>query len=117
VIKGIVDRNGVPYIEVALAGKSYRSTIDTGFNGDFELPHSLRSFVNARWIFEAESMLAAGVTVQEDVYAVEFPFDGRVIEAESMFADSNDILIGTHLLRRYRLSINFVARTVRLQRI
>jgi hypothetical protein len=51
------------------------------------------------------------------VYAVDFPFDGRTVEAEATFSDSEDILLGTRLLRNYRLSINFVARTVRLQRL
>lgn len=108
-IVGIVDRKGVPCIEVAISGETYRATIDTGFNGDLELPNSVRTLVNPRWIFEAESTLAAGRAVSEDVYAVEFAFDGRMVEAEAAFADVDEVLIGTHLLRDYRLSIDFVA--------
>jgi predicted aspartyl protease len=117
VILGVVDKKGVPCIDVAIAGKFYRATINTGFNGDVELPDSLRPLVNPRWIFEAESMLAAGIPVSEDVYAVEFPWDGKMVDAEATFADVDEILIGTHLLRDYRLSIDFVARTVRAERL
>ncbi|HEY2414178.1 MAG TPA: hypothetical protein VGI40_18185 [Pirellulaceae bacterium] len=116
-IVGIVDRKGVPCIEVAIASQTYRATIDTGFNGDLELPRFLRPFVNPRWIFEAESTLAAGMSVSEDVYAVEFSFDGRMVETEATFADVDEVLIGTRLLRDYRLSIDFVARTVRAERL
>jgi hypothetical protein len=70
-----------------------------------------------RWEFKAVSALAADVKVKEDVYSVRFPFDGRVIEAEATFARGNEILIGTGLLRDDRVTINFVSRTVRLQRV
>jgi predicted aspartyl protease len=116
-ITGAVTTDGVPVINVKVAGAEFLGVIDTGFNGDLELPRQLRGQVNARFLCRAESLLAGGVKIDDEVYVVDFPFDGRNIRAQATFADSVEILIGTHLLRGHRLSINFVARTVRLQRL
>ena len=56
-------------------------------------------------------------TIEESVYLVDFPFDGRVIQAEATFVANHEILIGTHLLREYRLSINFVNQAVALEKV
>lgn len=60
--------------------------------------------------------LAGGQSVEEDVYLVDFPFDGRVVQAEVTFVYGSRILIGTRLLREYSLHINFVSRTIQLER-
>ena len=55
--------------------------------------------------------------VEEYLYLVDFPFDGRVVQAEATFVSGNRILIGTRLLREYSLQINFVNKTVHLERV
>ena len=55
--------------------------------------------------------------LEETVYLVDFPFDDKVIEAEATFVPSSEMLIGTHLLREYRLLINFASRTVEFERV
>ncbi len=92
------------------------ATIDTGFNGDLELPVSLRGFVNARYLGRVTATLAAGLSATEEVYSVDFLFDGVELQAEATFVDSNQILIGTHLLRHYQLGIDFVRGVVELER-
>jgi hypothetical protein len=47
----------------------------------------------------------------------DFPFDGRTVHAETSFVPGNEILIGTQLLRPYRLEIHFPERTVLLDRV
>jgi len=116
-ITGTVTLDGVPTIALHVAGSTYSGVIDTGFNGDLELPERLRSQVNARLLCRAKSLLAGGITIDEELYLVDFPFDGKRFRSHATFVDGEDILIGTRLLRDYRLSINFVARTVRLQRL
>ena len=86
--------------------------IDTGFNGYLELPESLRSAVKAQFIGHLESALAAGQTILEENYVVEFPFDGETLEIEATFAPGDEILIGTSLLRNHRLEIDFRERFV-----
>jgi hypothetical protein len=48
---------------------------------------------------------------------VDFPFDGGTLRVNATFAQVSEILIGTRLLRDYRLEIDFPARTVQLERI
>ena len=115
-ILGTVSADGVPTITLLVAGQDRSVIIDTGFNGDLELPNDLRDSLNARYVGRVTSALAGGQILEEDVYVVEFPFDGRTIQAEATFVSGSHILIGTHLLREYRLQINFVHKTVQLVR-
>jgi predicted aspartyl protease len=116
-IVGRVMPPGVPTISLPVGGQPVPAVIDTGFNGDLELPAALARDVHPRFLGRGESLLAAGQTVDEDHFLVDFPFDGQVIEATATFVGSGVILIGTRLLQNYRLEINFVARTVLLERV
>jgi predicted aspartyl protease len=116
-ISGTVSDDGVPTVRLTVAGKYWTAIVDSGFNGDLELPSALRQHVNARFLHETISQLASNVSVVEELYLVDFPFDHQTIEAEATFVEGQEILIGTHLLQRHRLTINFVARTVRIQRV
>jgi predicted aspartyl protease len=90
--------------------------IDTGFNGDLELPAGLRDSFNGRYIGCWTAALAGGQSVEEDVFIVDFPFDGQTVVAEATFVAGSEILVGTHLLREYSLRIDFVSKTVLLER-
>jgi len=68
VIVGSIASEGVPIILVTVAGTSWPAIIDTGFNGDLELPANLLPFVNARFLRRNGSLLAAGQTVSSAVY-------------------------------------------------
>jgi predicted aspartyl protease len=103
-------------INVDVGGHRWRATIDTGFNGELELPEQLRSYVNARLIGQVISLLAANQRIEEDAFLVDFPFDGRTVEAQATFVDGADILIGTHILEAYRLTIDFPAKTVVIEK-
>ena len=93
------------------------STVDTGFNGDLELPDALRAFVNPQFSGQTESILAGGQTILEDYYEITFSFDGRTVLAEATFVPGNEILVGTGLLEQYRLEIDFLRGTVLLERV
>jgi clan AA aspartic protease len=116
VIRGVVSAAGVPTVTLSVAGRDWPATIDTGFNGDLELPQDLREAVNARHVGRVTASLAGGQSVEEDVFIVDFPFDGRTIRAEATFVSGSQILIGTHLLREYALQIDFTRKTVVLER-
>ncbi|MCS6859572.1 MAG: hypothetical protein NZT92_04535 [Abditibacteriales bacterium] len=116
-IVGRVTSDDVPVITLVVAGQTWAVIIDMGFNGDLELPVVLRAFLNARFAGRVRSLLAAGQSIVEDRYLVDFPFDGQTVVAVATFVPGDEILIGTNLLRAYRLEINFVARTVLLERV
>lgn len=79
-ILGVVSVQGLPTIILPIAGQDWPATIDTGFNGDLELPDALRDTLNAHFVGRATVALAGGQSVEEDVYLVDFPFDGRVVQ-------------------------------------
>ena len=116
-ITGRVTEEGVPVVMLPVAGQLWPGIIDTGFNGDVELPERLRPVVQARFIGRMASLLASGQRMEEDLYLVEFPFDGQVVQAEATFVPNGDILLGTRLLRSYRLEIDFPAQSVVLQAV
>jgi predicted aspartyl protease len=117
VIAGKVSADGVPFISIPISGQEWQATIDTGFNGELELPEGLRSSITIPYIGQTRFSLAAGQTSIEDTYLVNFPFDGKVLVAEATFTPGSDILIGTGLIRDYKLIVNFPNRTLSLERV
>lgn len=115
-IEGIVDEKGLPVVTLLIAGQEWKATIDTGFNGDLELPYALGPHVSARFFGRGLSYLAGGQSLEEEHYLVDFPFDGRVVRALATFVTGDEILIGTHLLTDYHLLINFPTAEVKLER-
>ena len=115
-ILGVVSVHGLPTIILPIAGRDWPATIDTGFNGDLELPEDLRGPLNGQFVGRATAALDGGQSVEEELYLVDFPFDGRIVQAEATFVSGSRILIGTRLLREYSLRINFISRTVELER-
>lgn len=59
-IQGVVSLNGLPMIQVQVANQEWAATIDTGFNGDLELPEALRALVNAEYQGPLTFALAGG---------------------------------------------------------
>jgi len=116
VIIGHVSDDGVPVIALELDGQTWSAIIDTGFNGDVELPNALRGKLNDQPAGRLRSALAGGRIIEEDAYSVEIPFDGRSYRAIATFVSDPQMLIGTNLLRQHELQIGFANRTVRLKR-
>ena len=115
-ITGHVSDDGVPVITLEVVGQAWRAVIDTGFNGDLELPASLRGQLNDQPAGRLRSALAGGRIVEEDAYLVDFHFDGHSYQAIATFVTDPQILIGTNLLRQYHLQVRFASRTVSLER-
>jgi predicted aspartyl protease len=114
-ITGHVTEDGVPVINLVIAGKTWLPIIDTGFNGDLELPSALQGQLNDRQVGRLKSTLAGGQVIEEDAHLVEFPFDGRILQATATFVPDSPMLIGTNLLREYFLQIHFTTRTLQLE--
>ena len=107
-IRGIVTQEGEPVIDLDVSGQKWKAIIDTGFNGDLELPESLGDKFHKTHAGFFTSFLAGGRKVRESLYNIRFPFEGRIVNAEVAFAPVDSILIGTRLLKDYRLEIDFV---------
>jgi predicted aspartyl protease len=116
-IIGTVTELRVPIVELTVAGQSWEAIVDSGFNGDLELPIELKSALNCRFIGPQISILAGDQRIEEDAYEVEITFDDKLMRAEATFVVGRQILIGTRILRSHRLEIDFPARSVRLTRV
>jgi len=114
---GETDETGTPIIRLSIADQEWIATIDTGFNGDLELPEQLADVFTAEYAGESSTTVGGGVVIEEELYDIVFPFDGTTVKAWAEFASTDGILIGTGLLRDYRLEINFVTGTVLLERV
>jgi len=114
-MKGVI-ADGCPVTELKIAGKVWKTIIDTGFNSDLELPIELFDIVAIRFRHEGESMLAGDVTIVQEFYEVQIPFDGEMVHAIASFVEGNTILLGTGLLMQYVLHIDFPDGTVSLER-
>ena len=115
-IRGNVSEDGIPSIAITIDGDQRTAIIDTGFNGDLELPEALRTKVNARYAGQITSALAGGQMIEERAYVVDFPFDGELRPATATFVAGSGILIGTNLLRKHQLRIGFLSKVVELER-
>jgi predicted aspartyl protease len=115
-IVGTVTADGVPVIEVEVGSQRWRAIIDTGFNGELELPDPLRLHLNPQFVGRVTSLLAANQRIEEDVFLVDFPFDGWTVRVQATFVDGEEILIVTRLLRDYLLRIDFPARSAILEK-
>ncbi len=113
VIEGHINEHGAPLIPLRLAEQDWLAMVDTGFNGGLELPKSLADVLDAESFGIVESRLAAGIVVTEEVFLVELEFDGQREFTPTTFAAVNHVLIGTRLMRRHRLELDF---PVRLER-
>jgi predicted aspartyl protease len=115
VIRGNVEE-GVPLIKLKVADQDFTAIVDTGFNGDVELPLSLKPLLSSMYIGKTTSYLAGGQSIVEDTYLLKLPFDGREIEVEATFVADKYVLIGTSLLKQHRLEVNFLERSVAIER-
>jgi predicted aspartyl protease len=116
VISGTVSEEGVPASTIKVALQEWTAVLDTGFNGDLELPLALRGKFNDQPVGRVKSALAGGQIIEEDAYLVDFSFDDRIVPAVATFVASSQILIGTNLIREYHLQIRFASRVVQLDR-
>jgi len=115
-MQGVVSPRGLPTVLLHDGGISLPATVDTGFKGDLELPLVLRDQVPGRWIGRIRSRLADGRVIEEDNFGLELTFDGEAVRAQATFAPVKHALIGTRLLRRHRLEIEFRSGSVLLQK-
>ena len=114
-IEGTVTDDGVPIVTLRVGHHDWPAVIDTGFNGDLELPEALRVILQPRFKGQFHSLLAAGQTILEDTFEVQLSFDGESVLAEATFSNSHEILLGTGLLHCHHLEIDFPAKTARLE--
>jgi predicted aspartyl protease len=116
-LEGVVDDSGLPTLELEIGGRLWKAVVDTGFNGDLELPYAIGPYVEAEFIGTGLFALGGGQQSVEETYRVQIPFDGALVGGEATFVNGDTILLGTGLLHQHHLQVNFVTCSVSLERV
>lgn len=115
-IKGKVNRNDEPEIPLRLHLNKKRQTflaiIDTGFNGHINIPEAFIKRTNWQEIGVEEYELASGEYMEARVFSGFVYFDKKLLNIPVLAAKSNDVLIGTKLLKNSVLVVDFKNETV-----
>ena len=111
-IEGIVNNFDEPIIKLDIClsnnnSKKVNAIIDTGFNGYISIPTTLIEASNWDFLGTEEYELANGDIVEEKVYLGKIVFDGDELQVFSLTNRTNDVLIGTKVLKNKILKINF----------
>ena len=115
-LKGRVNRYGEPVISIQLILRNrlanLTAVIDTGFNGYLNVPRRLlrqsKLLANGTEKFE----IATGALVEQEIYLGQVIFDGQRSPVYTVATEAQDILIGTKVLRRKTLVVNFRTKQV-----
>jgi predicted aspartyl protease len=70
-IQGVVSENGEPTIPLQVASVTCRVIVDTGFNGDLQLPAEFRNKIPAEYAGRTVWLLANNETLEEDTFLVQ----------------------------------------------
>lgn len=110
---GSVDASREAHLQIQFSnGKSVDCVLDTGFDGALMLPRALADELALVPLGSTECKLAGSTRVTLDVALGEIIWLGEQRAAEVIISDDADMLIGTELLNRTELTINYVACTV-----
>jgi len=116
-VRGTLRSTGSPVVPLEIAGQVFEAVIDTGFEGGLQLPNIFISILNPVFAGRQRYELPDGSVLISDLYDVVVILDGIGLDLRTQFSQSDEILLGTDALKDYRLEINFVARTVLLERM
>jgi clan AA aspartic protease len=88
--------------------------VDTGFSGELCLPTQIAVQLGLELIGEELIELADGTQKQQLVFTGSVRFFGEIHKVEIMLTNSGDALIGTRLVNKYKLSIEFPGARVKV---
>lgn len=115
-LEGRVTASGEPVVPIHLILQKRPSRvsalIDTGFNGYLSVPRPLLLRGGWQAIGTEEFEIATGSIVELEIYLCEVLIEGRRSSVYTIATDAGDILIGTKLLRRNILTVNFRTKRV-----
>jgi len=115
-LKGRVNRYGEPVISIQLILRNrlanLTAVIDTGFNGYLNVPRRLLRQSKLLAIGTEKFEIATGALVEQEIYLGQVIFDGQRSPVYTVATEAQDILIGTKVLRRKTLVVNFRTKQV-----
>lgn len=89
--------------------------IDTGFSGELCVSHQHIDVMSLEFSYVDRYELADGTIVAKDVFVGRAEFDGHQRDVDVIITDSPDNLIGGSMLQAHVLTVDYPARTIRLE--
>ena len=112
-IDGYFNLSDEPVIELDVSSSRIELLVDTGFNGSLIIPSQIANRLNLKFEGPEEFQSVTGETFLADAYSVEVDWLGRRIRvAVASSKDVKEAILGGHMLRGCRLSIDYGRRTV-----
>lgn len=115
------DSRNHPKIKLAVSGTKQRNfleaILDTGFDGYLSLPISLAVTLGIELTAIIPVEYADGRRSQEMVFSVKMYFDGKEETVPATLTAGSEALVGTSLLAKHELRINFPRKKISLQKI
>jgi hypothetical protein len=72
-MSGALTPEGTPTLLLNIAGQDWVAVIDTGFDGDLELPDVLAQHFPGVSLGPQKAILAGGVIVTDEIFLIDFP--------------------------------------------
>lgn len=116
-VQGALRPRGTPVVPIEVAGQTYEAILDTGFEGGLQLPDVFQPIVGGNFVVREPIQYADGRIGHVDVFDVVVRFDGEDQVMRTQYADTDELILGVEALKDYRLDINFVTRSVLLERV
>lgn len=111
--------SGSPMVWLTLAGNTFEAVLDTGFEGGLQLPDAWRIPLLpllTRPHQQLTYQLPDGRLTKKYSFWLDIDLGGDQLVVETIFMDSDEILLGVDALRDYRLTVDFPAGMVAVDR-
>jgi clan AA aspartic protease len=116
-IDGYFNLSDEPVIELSVGSSRVELLVDTGFNGSLIIPSQIANRLDLRFEGAEEFQSVTGEVFLADAYSVEVDWLGnRIRVAVAASKHVKEAILGGHMLRDCRLSIDYGRRTVTIIR-
>jgi clan AA aspartic protease len=120
---GKVDDNNRALLEVDVRAKfrdkptAIRAWVDTAFDGHFVFSSKLIEDLKLETLVETEAILADGTKVTLETFVAYLDWFGELIPVQVVANDGQFPLLGTALLEKCRLTVDYVSKLVEVDSI
>ena len=112
-IDGYFNLNNEPVVELDLGSSRIEVLVDTGFNGSLIVPSKIANRLDLKFEGPEEFQSVTGEMFLADAYSVEVDWIGRRIRvAVAASKHVNEAILGGHMLKDCRLTIDYGRRLV-----
>lgn len=120
-LEGYLDDTKRPKIQVCVDGKSstlsITALIDTKFDGDLCLPMEVAVQLGLEPSEVVEVRKSDGKIVKTLIFAGKLEWFQELIDVDIVLHDSSEALLGTHLLEKTRMGIDYLENRVFIEKL